>query len=380
MRGCLAVTAKILAVFFAILFVIVTALVLFTANLEARLFKPETYKHVLQEQNIYHRLPLLVAKQLVYSMNYRPCAEDPSRCEGGEQGSAQKGGGPPIYFKNLTLSEWENLLSELISPAWIQVQAETVIDQLFNYLNSDQQEFSLVVSLAELKRRLGGEEGLRVIMGLIRSQPTCSLEQLVVITEKILSGKLDEIPICRPPDEILNGISPLVQAALSQAVLIMPDEVDLASNAQDGDENGASPGSPGDFRNSLRRLRQGIHLSLLLPVVLILLVTLFGVRSLNDWLLWWGIPLLITGLLLAGMALTATMAFNLGFTSLLNSGKLFSPGIMPDLVLVVRDLVSSIIQSVVVRQIIQAGLISSIGLVMIIISLFVKPKERSLEI
>jgi hypothetical protein len=372
--------AKILAVIFAILFVILTAVILFLATLDARLFNPETYKQALQEQRLYQRLPMLVAEQLVHSMNYRPCAEDPGLCAGEEQGATAESGGPPIYFKNLTLGEWEDLLSELISPAWIQVQTERVIDQFFTYINSDQPSLSLTVSIIELKERLGGEEGLRAVMGLIRSQPPCTVAQLLTITDMILAGELKDIPICRPPDDILSDISPLARSALSQAALALPDEVNLAPTMRSGEANAPAPGAPGDFRLVLRKFRTGIHLSLLLPVVLILLVTLFGVRSFKGWLLWWGIPLIIAGLLLAIMAITATAAYSLGVASLMNSGRISTSGITPELFQVAEDIGASIIRSVVLRQIVQAGLVTFIGLVMLIISFFVKPKHEMPEL
>ena len=93
----------------------------------------------------------------------------------------------------------------------------------------------------------------------------------------------------------------------------MPDEADLAqtfkSDGEDEPENVSQSGSgdkPPNVRAFLKFTRPLMRLSPLLSIVLLLLVTLFGVRSFKGWLRWWGIPFLVVGILLGVGVLAAT--------------------------------------------------------------------------
>jgi hypothetical protein len=59
---------------------------------------------------------------------------------------------------------------------------------------------------------------------------------------------------------------------------------------------GQSEGSR-DFRQNLDRLRLFMKLTVIPPIVFLLAITILAVRSLGDWLKWWGFPFLITGIL-----------------------------------------------------------------------------------
>ena len=56
--------SKTLAVIFAILFVVVTGLAFLLYNLEQSLFDAELYIQAFEEENLYQRLPDLVAQAL----------------------------------------------------------------------------------------------------------------------------------------------------------------------------------------------------------------------------------------------------------------------------------------------------------------------------
>lgn len=84
-----------------------------------------------------------------------------------------------------------------------------------------------------------------------------------------------------------------VEIALSEAVAAFPDEADMTQVFEGESGETTSPDAGGeqqDPRSTLRLIRLGLRLSPLIPVVLLLLVALFAVRSRKGLLRWWGIP------------------------------------------------------------------------------------------
>jgi hypothetical protein len=373
MRGCLSVTARILAAILAIIFIIVTVLALFLTNLQAYAFNPQSYQRALREQDIYHRLPGLVARQLASGANYNPCAENPDLCAGEGEGLPEEQDGAPKYLENIGAEEWQAILSNLVTPEWMQAQAESVIDQLFAYLNGEQASLSLKLSLADLKVRITEGGGRRAILQLIQAQPDCNQEQLLAISQKVSEGSLDDFPVCNPPEEVIEQLLPLAEQIVLEAVQSMPEEVDLAQRNPERANAGARDGSPEEAMRTLRAMRVALRLAPLLAIFLLLLVTVFGVRSTKGWLRWWGIPLLISGL--TGLALIFVMVVfaEAGIDRLLASQQFRATGFTPELVGVLRDILLALVRPYARRVLIQSGLLGLVGGLMLGISFLVKP-------
>ncbi len=173
----LSACARLLAGFFAILFIITALISLLLINAERHFVDPELYKRVLLEERVYDSLPQLLSTQISAGMTYNPCAEDPSACEG-EDVSEGDEGGPPDYFKNMDAEQWELLLEEILSANWLQAQTESVIDQLFVFLDSDDPTPNITISLSDIKSRLMGRNGVATVLKIFEAQPTCTQDQL----------------------------------------------------------------------------------------------------------------------------------------------------------------------------------------------------------
>jgi hypothetical protein len=321
--GCL---ARFLAFLCAILFVIATVSALFLFTTGHQLLSPGIYKQALREQDIYARFPALAADVLASSQPYRPCAAEPQdpRCQGeGENDPAEAvPGGPPAYLAAIERDDWEAVLAELVSPAWIQAQTESVFDQLFPILLGTRPSSTVVkFSLVELKSRLRGEPGMRAIRRLISAQPPCTPDQLARFSAEIGSiSEAGELLGCHPPEAVLEEMSPIFVATLDKVVEDIPDQASFSlrglDSAAEGEalspapESQPSGGPSGGLYQLVRVIRWVTQLSPLLPAAFLLLVTLFGVRSRKGWLRWWGIPFLIAGGLACGCALAALPAAN----------------------------------------------------------------------
>jgi len=376
MKDCLTVTARFFAVMFAICFVILTTIILVSVTLELTLFNPETYKRALIEENVYQRLPSLFADQLIYTFENRACLDDPSQCfeEGEEPSSGERN--PPAYFQNLSTDDWKHIFSVLITPAWVQEQTESLIDQISNFLDTDQPELTLTVSLEDFKTRLAGEEGMQLFEYIVQAQPPCTLEHLVTIAGMILSGDLNDIPACAPPPEVVSQLSPLIHSLLGEVVATMPDQVEITHLQQNELAYPDSQYTLFDFRTSLKWARFATRLSLFIPFMLLFLILVLGVRSLKGWLLWWGIPLCITGLLLFGLVAGSAIVVNLWVAAFFSSQIMNNAGISSELARLPVEIGMDVLKPATIWLMIEAVLLLMLGFVMVVVSFFVPPTPQ----
>jgi hypothetical protein len=402
--------SKFIAFIFAVLFVVTALLALLLFNVGRQLFDPGLYKRALVEQHIYEKFPALVAEQLAFQLAYaekhagidtenmtasaeletclrralgdeafnaiagferepddveieqmRSCFAQYGKIEG------DGGGGPPPGLASLTSADWEAMLSILIPRAWMQTQAESVIDQAFASLDSDAPAPPITVSLAELRVHLAGGAVVEAFLYAVHGRPPCTNEQLAVIA----SGPLQDLPTCRPPEAMLNNMAQEGAQVLGEAIGKIPDEVNLSETFRGEGGSSERPPSQGSGplgdnpREALRRIRWGLNLSPLLPAVLLLLVTLFGVRSLRGWLRWWGILFLLVGLAGLGLAMAALPAMDWAIATYVVDR--LPPAMSSNLAQAGLDLGRYIMRTLVTWVGGEAGVIALAGLVLLLI-------------
>jgi len=424
MRKFLTFLSKTIAVFFAVLFVITAVLVILLFNLERKMFSATLYKSALADQQIYERLPEIVGTLLTTSISYNPCAENPLLCEEipdelracyiqklgqeryvalasgqekpteaemqaiqpcldkygsettpatGEQpsGESPNQGGMPPFMKNLKASDWGAILSILVPPNEMKVMTENILDQVFAYLNGETDSAS--ISLVTLKERLAGQAGKDAILQLLAAQPPCTEEQL---TKMFVGapGEGEGMVMCAPPAETLNLIMLQLQNQLTALVAQIPDKAVIiepstpSSPASDGGPLGSDPIA------TLRTVRLALRLSPLLPLGLLLLVTLFGVRTLKGWMRWWGIPFFFAGAIALVPGAAAKPALNWAWYNFVISR--IPPIITTEITDIGHNLAVYIVHSLSEQIILQSLILLVIGLAAWIGSYFIKVKVK----
>ncbi len=310
--------AKFIAFVLAALFVVTTVIALPLFNVGLHLFSPGLYKRALDQQGIYDRLPAIAAEQLYTQAHYA----GPALEAGGE--APDPGSGPPSTFENLTQAGWEQFLSTLLPPEWLKAQTEGALDQVFAILGSTGPAQKVAISLVELKTHVTGEAGANAFLQLVRAQPPCSQDEV----RKWATEGATELPTCKPPDDVLAAAAPRIQRMLNEVVADLPDEADLSQvfKGEGEDESGTTPppDSGGAMQGPLpflRTIRLGARLSPLIPVALLLLVVLFAVRSWRGLMRWWGIPLLLAGLIGAALAVALLPAMKFAYVTFV-AGKI----------------------------------------------------------
>lgn len=357
---------------FAILFVISAVGVIFSFFPIGKLLNPEFYKQAMADVNFYQRLPDAIANQL--AVNLTPAA-----------GDSDSG----ISLVVLDDQEWEAILIDLIDPNWLQSQTEGVIDQVFELLliSKDPLNTPIEFSVSEIKASIAGPEGVQAINQIIEAQPPCSLDQLVGLVQVGLGmeNTIGSI-LCRPPDFILAGINPVVESFLLATMEQVPETIDFHIPFSQIENQAAGVSQVDDqafIPKSLQRLRQVNTLrswSPLLPVIFLLLMSLVAVRSLRDFMAWWGGTLFTAGSISLIFSATMVPAFTWAIETYLPMDLINSVS-MPEILVNIgfTDLYLELVNQLRMSILIPAGIMTIIGCVLLLGLLFltrISPKMK----
>ena len=347
--------AKFLAVFFASLFALATILVIIFFNVENTLLNAGTYKRALVKNNVYGQLPALAMGE---TEGIETLLADPA-------GTGRENWN---FMNDLTSADWQRLLNLVLPPDEAKSTVENMMDQVFASINgeSDSAHLSLVV----LKANLTGQAGKEAIQYLLNIQPPCTEDQVGQIHSE--NPAVPEQPVyCRPAEQELALLTSQWQEQVDSTIAGIPDEFVIIKPASERTDKAAPGIDPIARLNTVRLI---IRFSPLLSLILLVLITLLMVRSLKTWLLWWGIPLFITGLIATAIGLAIPSLLNLVWvnTILPQFPSVLSTGMRG----LTRNLVSSVAQALATPITLEAAIIGLLGLVTIIGSSFVEAKRK----
>ena len=316
------------------LFILSGLVALLAFNIEWYAFDAAVYKRAFEKQNLHARTPEILAKALL--------------------GYISENQNTDPYLMELTVEDWAATIASIVPPEELKLLTDSVLDSLFNYLND--RTNSVEISLLPIKGRLSGPAGVEMVQKILRAQPACTVEQLLKIGMGFLAG---DIALCNPPPEMAGLVQPMIESQLHLMTLAVPDKITLVSS---------TPGAA-DPRARLRQVRTLMNITPVFPVFFLFCLTVFAVRSLMDWLQWWGYPFLITG---AGGTLTALV----GVTGLgiLVQGILerYWAGLIPLVLLSTLREALSAVTGEILRPVFYEGMILAlIGLSMVLTSLFI---------
>lgn len=332
---------KFFAAICAVLFVLSSVVVLLLFNIERKAFSAETYKKAFENQGLYQRVPEMLATVLSTSI-----AENPNSI--------------PL-LKTLTVQDWQTSITTMVPPEELKALADNALDATFDYLNGKTD--SAVISLSPVKAHLAGESGLQVVRQFLSLQPPCTTEQLSQMAIGLLGGK---ITLCNPPEEALGFMAPFIQAQLQAMTSLIPDQIALVP--------GTLSHTPNDPRLKLNAVRSAIKLTPFIPALFLFGITIFAVRTLRGWLIWWGWPFLITGVISALIALVGSPLVGWILQLLIQKqGTIFIP---PVLAASIGETTSAVARQMLAPVVLQAFIFALLGAGMIIASLFISTQTR----
>lgn len=327
-----------LAWFCAIMLVIsgVAALLLF--NIERRAFSVDAFQQAFERQNLYARMPAILADALYTSIAQNEKTEP--------------------FLKVLSPVELEAAITDLLPPEDLKALSDETLDSVFSYLND--QTDSVSVSLLPIKSRLAGPAGADLVNRIINAQPDCTLEQLLQMSMGFFSG---DIALCKPPEEMMGLIAPMLASQLQFMATAIPDRVVLVS-AENNDPRG-------DPRIRLNSARLVMKWSPILPILFLVALTALAVRSLPDWLKWWGYPFLAIGGISVIAALLGSPILGLVIRGVIQSQAGFLP---PILTSALGETVSAVSRQILSPVVIQGGILGFIGLGMVATTAFLRKR------
>ena len=325
---------QLIAAICAILFIISAVIAILLINTEAKAFSSATYKQAFADQRLYERMPAILATALTSTMGANINAIP--------------------FLRELAPEDWQNTIAMLLPPEELKTTADIALDSMFDYLNG--RSNSAAISLLPLKTQLAGPSGMNVVLQILTLQPPCTVEQLTQMALGVLGG---QIALCNPPPEAVNLMTPFLQSQLQTMTTIIPNEVTFIP--------GTLSGTPQDPPLPLNKVRSIIKLTPLLPVLLLIGITIFGVRSLRDWLTWWGWPFMIAGAgtVLIGLVGAPLVGWILQF---LIQGQGTIP-IPPVLISSIAEATSAVARQILIPVMIQGALIGFVGLGMAILAM-----------
>jgi len=326
---------KLLAAICSILFIITGVLVLLLFNIEQKAFSSTTYKQAFEDQKLYERMPALLASAL--------------------QASVSQNQNSFPFLRELSVEDWQSTIASLLPPDEMRALADGALDSTFDYINGKTN--SAVISLLPIKSHLVGESGVNVIQQFLKAQPDCTVEQLTQMGLGFLGG---DIALCNPPPEAIGFIEPLIQSQLQTISAAVPDQVTIIAETDSG--------TPNDPRFKLHILRSAIHFSPFVVVLLLLAIALFAIRNLGDFLIWWGGPLLITGVISALIGLVGSPLVGWFLQFLIRTqGAIFLPSLLASSI---AETASAVAHQILIPVAVQGFVLTLIGLIMVAVGVF----------
>lgn len=277
--GC----ARLLALLLALMFVVLALLALFGATLAVTITDREAVKQAVDAETLAQEVaPALLA-----------------RIDLQRAGAAE--------LAQIDVAPLQAAARQLVSPLWVQAQADHVVDAVFGYLETgDPAAAEVTIDMRPLLTQLRGDEGRAIVRTGLEALPPCAEPN-----PTSAPGDGPVILDCRPtgvPTELLVQqvhavVAQRADAALAAGGVLHVPLVDART---------LTPVQRQDLQQ-IRRLyllaRYRARLLWLAPASALLLIALLTVRSRSELGRWWGWPLVAAG----GMGLAAALLV-LGWT------------------------------------------------------------------
>jgi hypothetical protein len=289
--------SKLLAGVFAFLAVLIIPVSLMTFNIGRVVFSPEIIKDIsvraISETDFISLMMEEMSKEGL---------------EGEEEGGEEGGEDPSlkVLFENLEDAELQQLRETLLPDALLAEWVEEGVDSFYRWLESKENYPQIRIDISQVSERMKGPQAAAAAEILFESLPPCTDEQLETFESIPSPAESPEAVLdlmCKAPTVPREEQIQVYEYILERIADEIPQEVNLSQELRDAEGMGAE--DLARAKETLRTVRRGTMLVLLLPGSFLLLVTLFGVRSLAGFGGWWGIPILLG----SGISFTGTLIY-----------------------------------------------------------------------
>jgi len=277
-NGCFNKGLKVLAITVALLFILVLPLTLLGRDLAVMVFSPVRVSGILRGRLLESGFVDNIAAESFLAERWF----DEMEFGGGEL--------KPM-FQYLSPAEREEILMTLVPPEWVDAQLDNVIHSFFTWIESEQPEPRMAVDLVPLKEGLLKGGLRRTIDTLIDSWPSCTTDEIEIMREELMRTGEIPIEVCEPPEPYRSQFLDFAVDELGNLIREQPNKIPLIDSLD------ASPAEITEGKETFLFLRSVMMWGWFLPASLLGVIMLLVIRSLRDIGQWWGIPLLLGGLL-----------------------------------------------------------------------------------
>jgi len=277
-NGCLNKGMRALAIVVMLAFILVLPLTLLGRDLAKVIFSPENVSGILRSR--------LLESDFIHNI----AAENFLSARWFEEMDTGGGDLKPM-FQYLTEAEREEILATLMPAEWIDAQLDKIIHAFFTWIDSEQPAPRLAVDLTPLKGDLLKGGMRRTLDTVIDSWPSCTTDEIEIMNQELLRTGVMPIEVCEPPEPYRTQVLDFAVAELGSLIRELPDKLQLIDSLE------APPTEVSEFKGQLQFLRSVMTWGWFFPASMLGVIMVLIIRSMRDIGRWWGIPLLIGGLL-----------------------------------------------------------------------------------
>lgn len=268
------------------------------------------------------------------------------------------------------VDDWKTIRKEVLTDEILREWVSITVDGVYAWIDSDDLVPKIVWSMQSFKEQVSSRGGHNAVQFIYDALPPCTEQEVADFKARAAAteGGIEVFyNLCQFPD--IYGLDQVddYHDALVAIVEYIPDEFFLTEELSSLlDVQGISPLT---IKAQLLLIRTSMRWAPLIPVVLLLLILLFAVRSLRELGNWWGIPLLLGGLLSLGLGLVYRTAIisALSFGSFNEIPPLVREEALSGIMLLAAEIFKPVIW--------QSLIVVVLGTMLIIVGVAVRPKK-----
>lgn len=306
--------ATLIASLLAILFVLIAPLTLLAFNTGRVVFNPPLVKRLVADEVVRSDL-------IPVALEWFSERRAHERVERGEALTGVNEPDVALLMSYLTGDDWRRIKAEVLPDEMLEGWVSVTVDGVYAWIDSPDPVPQIAFSLAPFKDRVGGPHGVNAIMVAYNRLKPCTQAEIADFKKRQAAappGTEVLYNLCQFPDPWREDQVGDYMRAVGDLVRQVPDRFALTEElSRAGASSGHGVGAA-VIKLGLRLSRALMRWGWLVPAVLLLLILIIRVRSVADLGGWWGIPILLAGVI----ALLVATSYRLGVTRLLVAGPL----------------------------------------------------------
>ena len=382
MRKIPAIIFKIIAILLASLTIIATIFTLLFLSFDRILLDSQTYRQAFAENNVYEQVPATTADEfaLVKGRLLEPCDEElitgsclDQTVNAPQAGELAKPGRLGIegaaFLNGLSAAQWRALVRHVFAPDDLQLSTQTTVDVAIAYFKGETDTINM--PLTNTKARLAGMTDAELISLLLNSQPACTLEQQTLIMSTELSKPGSSPIFCSATGGTSQVLLLDLKRRLNAFASEIPDHITFIKPPSPSIPSGFQKFIGKDLQAAFNMLNANAQYIPFLPLGLLVLVAVFGVRSLRGWLRWWSIPIFLASLFTLLLCIVIFFMFDRLWLNYVLTD--FSPLLTSGFENIIYDVAHSLATDFARHLMLQTGILALVSLGIILISSRVPP-------